>query len=481
MFEFDNTYVRDLPGFYAEVTPDSAPSPEVLEFNQELAEELGAEEGLRERIARIVGGKEVPEGAQPIAQVYAGHQFGHFSGRLGDGRALLLGEVIDRDGRRRDIHLKGSGATPFSRGGDGKAVVGPVLREYLMGEAMHALGVPTTRALAAVATGEMVLRDEPLDGAVLARVASSHLRVGTFEYFAATGERDKLCQLVGYAIARHLPDARKLCEASDDEKALALLRHVVCVQAELIAKWMSVGFIHGVMNTDNMTISGETIDYGPCAFMDTYDPKTVFSSIDRRGRYAYGNQPGIAQWNLLRLAVALAPLLADDNEALQAQVEPILSAFPGLYESAHLRIMRQKLGLEGEETNDASLIEDYLSHLEARKLDYTMSFRALAVVLRNGGDQAPLDLEAWWPRYLERLGDAHREQIAVNMDAVNPIYIPRNHKVEEALESARRGDLGVFERLLELLKQPFEERAGAEAFAEPAPESFYPYQTFCGT
>lgn len=477
LFQFDNSYARELPGFYERVQPDASPSPQLLIFNEALTAELGLDpERLRPRIAKIVGGNEVPEGAEPLAQVYAGHQFGHFAGRLGDGRALLLGEVIDAKGRRKDIHFKGSGATPFSRGGDGKATVGPVLREYLMGEAMHALGIPTTRGLAAVSTGEMVLRDQPLQGAVLARVASSHLRVGTFEYFAATGEREKLARLVDYALARHYPEVeRTSCPA------LALLRAVVQVQAKLIAKWLGVGFIHGVMNTDNMTISGETIDYGPCAFMDRYDPRTVFSSIDRHGRYAFGNQPAIGQWNLLRLGVALAPLIAANDEELKKELDPVISEYARLFEQAHLEVMRRKLGLDGSRNEDKELVDALLLQLEGNQLDYTQAFRQLADALRALDEAAPRGLEAWWPRYLERLAGQDLRLTANRMDTTNPVYIPRNHKVEEALALAREGEMREFERLLELLSSPYVGKEGTEAYAQPAPEDFYPYQTFCGT
>lgn len=479
MFNFDNSYARELEGFYVRVQPDVVPKPQLLALNEGLAQELGLDvQRLRKEVPDVLGGRALPEGAEPLAQVYAGHQFGHFSGRLGDGRALLLGEIFDREGNRQDVHLKGSGATPYSRGGDGKAAIGPVLREYLMGEAMHALGVPTTRVLAAIGTGEMVMRDEPLQGAVLARVAASHLRVGTFEYAAATGDHDALRRLLAYALRRHVSDAPS---EKPEDAALMLLEHVARVQADLIAGWMAVGFIHGVMNTDNMTISGETIDYGPCAFMDAYDPATVFSSIDRRGRYAFGNQPAIGQWNLVRLALALAPLFAqEDEDALKASVEPVLVRYVDRFESRWLEHMQQKLGLAGNEKGDRELVEAYLNALEANKNDYTSSFRSLANDLRKDATP-PQHLQSWWPKWIARHGLRKAGAVADAMDAVNPIYVPRNHLVEAALAAARTGDLSEFDKLLGLLRHPFDAQPDLEAYAAPAPASFYPYQTFCGT
>jgi serine/tyrosine/threonine adenylyltransferase len=491
LFAFDDSYVRDLEGLYEPWRGAPVPVPRLLALNEQLAAELGVDaEALRaDDGVRTLVGDVTPDGAKPVAQAYSGHQFGGYSPRLGDGRALLLGEVIDVHGRRRDVHLKGSGRTPFARGGDGKAAVGPMLREYVVGEAMHALGIPTTRALSVVATGERVLRDAgPLPGAVLARVAASHLRVGTFEYAARLQDPTVLPRLADYAIARHHPDA-----AAAERPYLALLERVVEVQAALIARWMLVGFIHGVMNTDNMTISGETIDYGPCAFMDAFDPATVFSSIDHGGRYAYGNQPPIAQWNLARLAESLLGLIDDDAEAAVAAATAVLETFPARYDAHWTRGLRAKLGLGGDlagggerPLRDPALLVDLAPLLHAQHVDLTAFFRALAASLR-GNDTAPRALfadpsafDAWAPRWrAEIAGDA--VATAAAMDRVNPVYIPRNHHVEEALAAATAGDLGPFQRLLDILARPFDERPGLEPYAAPAPTSFGPYRTFCGT
>jgi uncharacterized protein YdiU (UPF0061 family) len=486
-FVFDNSYAKDLEGFYVEWHGAAAPQPEILRLNRGLAAELGLNVDAIDTPegAKMLTGGVAPAGAAPLAMAYAGHQFGGFSPQLGDGRALLIGEVIDGQGKRYDIHLKGSGRTPFSRGGDGKAVVGPVLREYLMGEAMHALGIPTTRALAATATGEAVLREAGLQpGAVLARVAASHLRVGTFQFFAARGEDDKLRQLMDYAIARHDPDL-----VGQPDAALNFLRNVTKRQAKLIAHWMSVGFIHGVMNTDNMTISGETIDYGPCAFMDQYDPATVFSSIDRQGRYAYGNQPGIARWNLARLAETLLGFISDnDDEAIRIATEEI-ERFGALYEAEWLTLMRRKLGLATEGVGDLALAQGLLTAMEGQAADFTNSFRALADLLR--GDEGALraqftnpdavqDWQADWLSRLSREPEDTQSRTA-RMDAVNPIYLPRNHLVEAALAAASAEDMGPFDKLLWVLADPFTKREGLEDYAQPAPESFGSFQTFCGT
>ncbi|MBL4918313.1 protein adenylyltransferase SelO [Szabonella alba] len=483
-FVFDNSYARDLEGFYTLWPGAVAPAPRILRLNTELAQELGLDPAALD--AEVLTGSRAPEGAQPLAMAYAGHQFGGFSPQLGDGRAILLGEVIDSKGARRDIHLKGSGRTPFSRGGDGKAVLGPVLREYLIGEAMQGLGIPTTRALAACTTGEQVLRQNgPEPGAVLARVAASHLRVGTFQFFAARREVDRVAQLLDYAIARHDPDlAGKTASISD--RALAFLGRVTARQADLIAAWMSVGFVHGVMNTDNMTISGETIDYGPCAFLDAHHPEAVFSSIDTQGRYAFGNQPGIAQWNLARLAETLLSVIAPgDAEQAIAPVTAVLEGFPDLYRDAWLRRMRAKLGLERAMAGDEALITGLLDLLTAHGADFTRSFRALS------GDRAVLTamisdrpaLEDWLGRWQQRAAqeEAPPEAQAARMRAANPVYIPRNHKVEEALTAAGQGDMAPFERLLSLVSAPFDAVPGAEGHALPAPAGFGPYRTFCGT
>jgi uncharacterized protein YdiU (UPF0061 family) len=499
---FDNTYARELPGTYVAWTPAAVPSPRLLYLNEPLAAELGLDAAsLRgERGAAFFAGNALPEGAEPIAQAYAGHQFGGFSPQLGDGRALLIGELIDRAGARRDIAFKGSGRTPFSRGGDGKAAVGPMLREVLIGEAMHALGIPTTRALAVAATGEPVFRETAFPGAVLTRVAASHLRVGTFQYFAARSDRDTLRQLVDYAIARHDPS---LLGVEAAERPLALLRAVAERQARLIALWMNVGFIHGVMNTDNMTISGETIDYGPCAFMEAYDPAAVFSSIDHGGRYAFANQPHIARWNLARLAEALLPLMAsaDDEASVQRAViacTEVIDAFPAAFDAAWRRGQRAKLGLlSTEEADDASLADAWLALLHTQAVDFTLAWRYLAdaadMADAADGRRARLQglfadgaaLDAWLARWRARCardGSPPHER-AAQMRRVNPWIIPRNHRVEEALAAASADDeLGPFQRLLGALQGPFGGDPALAHYAEPAPREVTAcYRTFCGT
>ena len=487
IFTFDNSYARELEGLYLPWTGAKAPAPQVLRVNAGLAEELGLDlDALKSAEgAAFLTGTAAPESSAPLAMAYAGHQFGGFSPQLGDGRALLLGEVIDRKGKRRDIHLKGSGRTPFSRGGDGKAVLGPVLREYLIGEAMHALGVPTTRALAASLTGEMVWREGGKPGAVLARVASSHLRVGTFQFFAARGETDRLRQLADYAIARHFPDL-----VGTQDRYLQLLSRVSEAQARLIAQWVNLGFVHGVMNTDNVAISGETIDYGPCAFIDVYDPKAVFSSIDRNGRYAYGNQPNIAQWNLARFAESLLDLIdPDDSDAAIAKATEALNHFPHHYQAEWLKGVRAKLGLMKDLPDDLDLAKDLLALMAESRADFTQTFRSLSDVAR-GSDAAFRDrflnlsaIDLWLGRYRERSveEDIPADARAAAMDRVNPIYIPRNHKVEEALEAAERGEMAPFDRLLAAITSPFEGREDLEAYAQPAPDDFGPYTTYCGT
>ena len=496
LFRFDNSYARELPGLYLPWKPAPVPAPNLLFLNEPLADELGLDRAalLSDAGAAIFAGNAVPEGADPLAQAYAGHQFGGFSPQLGDGRALLLGEVLDRAGRRRDIAFKGSGRTPFSRGGDGKAALGPMLREVLVGEGMHALGIPTTRALAVVATGEPVFRDKELPGAVLARVAASHLRVGTFQFFAARGEFDKLRQLADYAIRRHDPDLD-----GAPGRYLALLERIGRRQAALVAQWMNVGFIHGVMNTDNMTISGETIDYGPCAFMESYDPRAAFSSIDQHGRYAYANQPAIAQWNLARLAEALLPVMASgDDEAATgeavAQATAVIEAFPGHYQDCLLRGQRAKLGLghDAGDAADGALANDWLALLQAQGVDFTLGWRRLADAAE--GKDAPLlalfsqapPLQAWLARWRARSqagASGPPAERAAAMRGASPWIIPRNHRVEQALEAAsERGDLGPFERLLAALRRPFEERPEDAGYAEPAPPAVTAcYRTFCGT
>jgi uncharacterized protein YdiU (UPF0061 family) len=466
-------FARAVPEMALPWRAERAPAPRLLVLNDALAGELGLDtDWLRgpEGLGLLVG-NHVPDGAAPVAQAYAGHQFGNYSPRLGDGRALLLGDVVHADGHPRDLHLKGSGRTPFARGGDGLAAVGPMLREYVLSEAMHALGIPTTRSLAVVATGRAVHRDTELPGAVLARIASSHLRVGSFQYARATDDVDLLRRLADHAIARHHPDAAN---------HLALFEAVVAAQASLVARWMLVGFVHGVMNTDNMTISGETIDYGPCAFMEAFDPATVYSSIDHRGRYAYGNQPGIAQWNLARLAESLLPLFADDQEQAIALAVDALGAFRKQYDDAWSAGMRAKLGLS--DGLDDAMVEELLVLLQHNHVDHTSFYRRLGAAAR--GDVEParslfLDLAAiddWIARWRALGPDADV------MARVNPVYIPRNHLVEEALAAATDGDQGPLERLLDAVTAPYVERPGLEHYATPAPEDFgATYQTFCGT
>jgi len=485
LFAFEATYADDVPELVVPWQAAPVPEPRVLVLNEPLAAELGVDpERLRtaDGVAALVGAA-VPEGVQPVAQAYAGHQFGGFSPRLGDGRALLLGEVVDAAGRRRDVHLKGSGRTPFARGADGKAAVGPMLREHVVGEAMHALGIPTSRALAVTATGEHVLRDWPLPGAVLTRVAASHIRVGTFEYAVRLGDAELVRRLADHAIARHHPEAHE-----SEEPYLAFLTAVVEAQAALVASWLLVGFVHGVMNTDNMAISGETIDYGPCAFMDAYDPATVFSSIDHRGRYAYGNQPPAAQWNLARLAESLLALLHPDVDAAVGAATAVLESFPARFDAHWRRGMHAKLGLAAAPP-DGALVDDLLALLHAQRVDFTSLFRALAAVLRGDAAPAralfaePAAFDAWAQRWLAAVdaqpGD--RTATAAAMDRVNPVYVPRNHLVEEALDAATGGDLRPLERLGAVLAQPFAERPGLERYAAPAPGGCAPYRTFCGT
>lgn len=492
---FDNTYARDLPDFYADCHPAKVPSPVLLFFNRELAHELRLDlDGLdAEALAAVFSGNQLPEGAQPIAQAYAGHQFGQFNPQLGDGRALLIGEVVDRHGRRRDIALKGSGRTPFSRRGDGKAAVGPMLREVLIGEAMHALGIPTTRALAVVATGEPVYRERTLPGAILTRIAASHLRVGTFQYFWAHGTPERVRRLADYAIARHYPE---LMEAED--RYLGFLNAVAERQARLIAQWMHAGFIHGVMNTDNMGIPGETIDYGPCAFMEAYDPRAVFSSIDEMGRYAYAEQPRIARWNLARLAETLLPLLSDDEGHAVSLATEVIDAFVTRYQQEWLAGLRAKLGLAGRVENrdgaDTALGEAWLDLLHAQQVDYTLAWRHLADAAE--GKEAPLralfpgqpGLERWLERWRARcaaedVGPEAAAARAARMRRVNPWLIPRNHRVEEALTAASdEGDLAPFEQLLNALRRPYDEDPALARYAEPAPQEFMAdFRTFCGT
>ena len=454
--------------------------PQLLVLNEPLALELGLDpDWLRTAEGvRLLVGNAVPAGATPVAQGYAGHQFGGYAPRLGDGRALLLGEIVDAQGQLRDLHLKGSGRTPFARGGDGLAAVGPMLREYVVSEAMHALGIPTTRSLAVTATGRPVRRETTLPGAVLTRVASSHLRVGSFQYASASGDVELLRRLADHAVERHHPEA-----AGAAHPYRALFEHVVAAQARLVAQWMLVGFVHGVMNTDNMTISGETIDYGPCAFLDAFDPATVFSSIDEGGRYAYGNQPVVAEWNLARLAEALLPLLADDQETAVALAVESLNGFRPQYSAAWSAGLRAKLGLPSGMAPEVAtaLIEDLLALLQESRVDYTSFFRALGAAAR--GESEPVrrlfldtsGLDAWLPTWYGLSPDADA------MDRVNPVYIARNHLVEEALNAATFDDLEPLQRLLDAVTRPYDERPGLERYAAGAPADFGAYRTFCGT
>jgi uncharacterized protein YdiU (UPF0061 family) len=473
---FDNTYARLPPTFYVKQGAAKVQAPRTAVFNRSLAERLGLDaEQLGTDGAPIFAGNVEPQGAEPLAQAYAGHQFGNFT-MLGDGRALLLGEQVAPDGARFDIQLKGSGQTPFSRRGDGKAALGPMLREYLISEAMHALGIPTTRSLAVVTTGEPVYRDEMLPGAVLTRVAASHIRVGTFEYAALRGE-EAVKTLADYAIARHYPQL-----AGVETPYLALLEAVIARQAALVAKWMHAGFIHGVMNTDNMAISGETIDYGPCAFMDAHDPTTVFSSIDHGGRYAYANQPAIAQWNLARFAETLLPLLHTDIDQAVALAEAAILGFTPQYDQAWLAGMRSKLGLLDEAESDVTLAQDLLALMHKNALDHTNTFRQLAITQTLPDADKP-EVAAWLARWRERYDQqtAAPERRIAAMRSANPAVTPRNHLVEAALEAAVKGeDMRPFDNLLAVLAAPFSEPAD-DTYRQPAPPSVYSYRTFCGT
>lgn len=483
----ENTFATELPELCVAWTAAPAPAPRPLVVNEAVAASLGldAEWLASPEGVGLLTGATPPDGATPVAQAYAGHQFGGYSPRLGDGRALLLAELVTPDGVRRDLHLKGSGRTPFARGGDGKAAVGPMLREYVISEAMHALGIPTTRSLAVVATGEDIARETMLPGAVLARVAASHLRVGTFQFAIASGGADLVRRLADYAIARHHPAA-----ADAPNPYLALLESVANVQASLVATWMGVGFIHGVMNTDNMTISGESIDFGPCAFMDRYDPATVFSSIDHGGRYAYGNQPPIAQWNLARLAETLLPLIDPDTDKAVEQATAVLTRYADTYQAAWLDGMRAKLGLRTATAGDRALVDEMLTTLHEQQLDFTRFFRALSASLvgRDAfADALPVGhalANGWVARWRERLAaeDTSAADAAAAMDAVNPVYIPRNHVVDAALTAAsEHGDLAPLHRLVDALRTPFTEREGFDDLAHPAPLDGPRFRTFCGT
>ncbi len=501
--DFSNSYAQLPERFFVRQTPARVAQPELIAFNEKLAAELGldAEAIKAAGAAGVFSGNILLPGADPIAQAYAGHQFGNFVPQLGDGRAILLGEVIDQNGIRRDIQLKGSGRTAFSRGGDGRAALGPVLREYLISEAMAALGVQTTRALAAVTTGETIMREQALPGAVLTRILASNIRVGTFQFFAARGDADAVKILADYAIQRHYPD---LLQAENPYQAF--LAAVVERQASLIASWLQIGFIHGVMNTDNMTISGETIDYGPCAFMDAYDPTTVFSSIDQLGRYAFGNQPSIAYWNLARLAETLLSLIDTDETRSVARATEILEAFPAKFQSFYLRGMRGKLGLQIAEEGDATLVQDLLDAMQTGNADFTQVFRRLSDAEHPGRSDAehperlsdaqhpensaralfetPAGFDVWCDRWRQRLSrepmDAARRAAA--MRQVNPAFIPRNYLVEEALTAAvTEADFKPFGALLKVLQRPFDDQPVNARYGEAPPPSETTYRTFCGT
>ncbi len=466
---FDNSYARLSGDFYSAQAPEPVKAPRLVAFNDDLAKLMGITPGEATEMAMVFAGNTLPEGATPLAQLYAGHQFGQFNPQLGDGRAVLLGETIGTDGQRRDIQLKGSGRTPYSRMGDGRAWLGPVLREYVVSEAMFALGIPTTRALAAVETGEQVFRETVLPGAVLTRVASSHLRVGSFQVFAARRQIPQLKALTNYAIERHYPEA---------DGPMGLLRAVRDVQAELIAQWMSVGFIHGVMNTDNSSIAGETIDYGPCAFLDTYHPDTVFSSIDRQGRYAYANQPDIAVWNLAQLATALIQQLEDKDAAVE-EATAIVHGMPDLLREHWLRRFRAKIGLTTEAEGDAALIADLLGRMAEGQADFTNTFRALGTDKARDQFTDPAAYDEWAADWQSRV--AKEPDPRATIEAVNPWVIPRNHRVEEMISAAVDGDYGPFDRLSNALSRPFEAQPEkVDLTRPPLPTEIVP-ATFCGT
>jgi uncharacterized protein YdiU (UPF0061 family) len=489
LFAFDNSYARLPDRFFARLPPTPVAAPRLVKLNEALARHLGLDpvqlatpEGVS-----ILAGNRVPERGEPLAMAYAGHQFGHFVPQLGDGRAILLGELVDTDGVRRDIQLKGSGPTPFSRNGDGRAALGPVLREYIVSEAMAALGIPTTRTLSAVTTGETVWRETPLPGAVLTRVASSHIRVGTFQFLAVRGDVDGIRHLADHVIARHYPEA-----VDARNRYRLLLDLMIARQAELVAKWLLVGFIHGVMNTDNMSVAGETIDYGPCAFMDTYDPGKVYSSIDAVGRYAYGNQPRIAKWNLARLAETLLPLLAENKEVAIEGATEALGTFDRHFETAYAAGLGRKIGLVERRSDDLSLAQDLLERMASNGADFTLTFRRLCDAATNSdADRALRSLFAdahafdeWAARWRQRIaedgGDASARQAA--MRSANPAFIPRNHLVEEAISAAvSKGDFSYFETLLDVLARPYEDQPAFGPYAEPPRPEQVVRQTFCGT
>ena len=495
LLNFNNTYVKLPEAFYQATMPESVSKPHLEKFNLALASELGIHVDAQdsEEMAAIFSGGQLLKGSEPIAQAYAGHQFGGLSPQLGDGRALLLGELINPQGKRFDIQLKGSGRTAFSRGGDGKATLYSVLREYLMAEAMHALSIPTTRSLAVVASGESIIRDGvPVPSAILTRVASSHIRVGTFQYFAIRGENELVKQLADYTIKRHYPEAE-----DTDNPYLALLENVIDHQIHLITQWIRVGFIHGVMNTDNMTVSGETIDYGPCAFLDTYSPEAKFSSIDRRGRYAFGNQSAIGYWNLARFAETLVGLIHKDSDKSVELLTEVLQTYPEKMEQSLLRMHRQKLGLMEARTEDEDLIKEFLDILKQDDIDYTLAFRALTDDVHINSQESENDRDSfvrliksherysnWKRQWLNRIDQDYSGSMprAKIMSQVNPIYIPRNWHVEQALiTAADNNDYTLFDELYEVLQQPYTKQQGREKYANTPSPSTSAYKTYCGT
>lgn len=488
-FHFDNTYARLPDRFFTRTPPTPVGAPQLIRVNRALASELGVDADWLASDAgvEIMAGNRIAEGSEPIATAYAGHQFGGFVPQLGDGRAVLLGEVIGRDGGRRDVQLKGSGPTPFSRRGDGRAALGPVLREYLVSEAMAALGLPATRALAAVLTGEKVYREEVVPGAIFTRVASSHVRVGTFQFFAARSDVEGLRVLTDYVIARHYPEA-----AHAEKPVRSFLDAVIAAQANLIAQWLLIGFVHGVMNTDNMSVAGETIDFGPCAFLDQYDPEAVWSAIDRHGRYAYQNQPGIGLWNLTRLAECLLPLLSDDEDAAVAEAKEALSAYADTFENAHAAGLNRKLGLRTEREGDAALRQDLLDLTAKNDADFTLTFRRLSDAASDKDDAPelrelftdPAALEHWLPRWRARLAEEGESPHATAdlMREINPAYIPRNHRIEAVIRAAvDRDDFAPFEELLTVLSKPFDDQPKFAPYAQPPAKAERVMQTFCGT
>ncbi len=487
-FPFDNSYAALPANFFARVAPTPVNAPRLIKLNTALAKQLkldpewlASAEGVD-----VLAGKRVPDGADPLAMAYAGHQFGHFVAQLGDGRAILLGEVIDTDGIRRDIQLKGSGPTPFSRRGDGRAALGPVLREYIVSEAMFALGIPTTRSLAAVITGEKVQRETMLPGAVLTRVASSHIRVGTFQFFAARQDIDGLRHLADHVINRHYPDLAKA-----EHPYRALLDVVIKRQAELVARWLHVGFIHGVMNTDNCSISGETIDYGPCAFMDAYDPATVYSSIDEMGRYAYANQPRIALWNLTRFAETLLPLIDSDEKTAIDLAQNALGAFTDIFNEAYQTGLRKKIGLFTTQPDDEALVQDLLAAMTANQADFTNTFRHLGAAAADAAKDAdvraqftnPAAYDEWAARWRQRLSQESRDGATREkaMNAVNPAFIPRNHRIEAAIQAALADDFAPFEELVAVLAKPYEDQPQMADYTNPPAMDERVLRTFCGT